>query len=69
MCGNNIKKYEKMFTVKSFNIQEFTQQVTDDTDTIQKLGLQVEIDYKPVVVNGVVGYTAIILGYKILGGN
>ena len=68
MCENNIKRYEKMFAVRSFNVQEFTNQVTANLSVIQESGLQAEIDYKPVVVNGSVVYTAIILGYKILGG-
>ena len=69
MFENNIKKYEKMFAVTSFNVQEFTNQVTEDLAVIQESGLQAEIDYKPVVVGGTMVYTAIILGYKILGGN
>ena len=68
MFENNIKTYEKMFTIKAFNVQEFTNQVTEAMTVIQKSGLQVEIDYKPVVVGGTMVYTAIILGYKILGG-
>lgn len=68
MFENNIKTYEKMFTIKAFNVQEFTDQVTEAMTVIQKSGLQVEIDYKPVVVGGTMVYTAIILGYKILGG-
>lgn len=68
MFENNIKTYEKMFTIKAFNVQEFTNQVTEAMTVIQKSGLQVEIDYKPVVVGGTIVYTAIILGYKILGG-
>ena len=68
MCENNIKTYEKMFAVTSFNGQEFTNQVTEDLSVIQESGLQAEIDYKPVVVGGTIVYTAIILGYKILGG-
>ena len=68
MFENNIKTYEKMFTIKAFNVQEFTDQVTEAMTVIQKSGLQVEIDYKPVVVGGTIVYTAIILGYKILGG-
>lgn len=68
MCENNIKKYEKMFTIKAFNGQEFTNQVTEDLSVIQESGLQAEIDYKPVVVGGTIVYTAIILGYEILGG-
>ena len=68
MFGNNAKTYEKMFTIKAFNVQEFTDQVTEAMTVIQKSGLQVEIDYKPVVVGGTTVYTAIILGYKILGG-
>ena len=63
-----MKNYEKMFTIKAFNVQEFTNQVTEAMTVIQKSGLQVEIDYKPVVVVGTMVYTAIILGYKILGG-
>ena len=63
-----MKNYEKMFTIKAFNVQEFTNQVTEAMTVIQKSGLQVEIDYKPVVLGGTVVYTAIILGYKILGG-
>ena len=63
-----MKNYEKMFTIKAFNVQEFTNQVTEAMTVIQKSGLQVEIDYKPVVVGGTMVYTAIILGYKILGG-
>ena len=63
-----MKNYEKMFTIKAFNVQEFTNQVTEAMTVIQKSGLQVEIDYKPVVVGGTTVYTAIILGYKILGG-
>ena len=63
-----MKKYEKMFTIKAFNVQEFTNQVTEDLLIIQKSGLQAEVDYKPVVVGGTTVYTAIILGYKILGG-
>lgn len=68
MFENNIKTYEKMFTIKAFNVQEFTNQVTEAMTVIQKSGLQVEIDYKPVAVGGTTVYTAIILGYKILGG-
>ncbi len=68
MFENNIKTYEKMFTIKAFNVQEFTNQVTEAMTVIQKSGLQVEIDYKPVVLGGTMVYTAIILGYKILGG-
>ena len=68
MFENNIKRYEKMFAVTSFNVQEFTNQVTEDLLVIQKSGLQAEIDYKPVVVGGTIVYTAVILGYKILGG-
>lgn len=68
MFENNIKTYEKMFTIKAFNVQEFTNQVTEAMTVIQKSGLQVEIDYKPVVLGGTLVYTAIILGYKILGG-
>ena len=68
MFESNIKTYEKMFTIKAFNVQEFTNQVTEAMTVIQKSGLQVEIDYKPVVVGGTMVYTAIILGYKILGG-
>lgn len=68
MFENNIKTYEKMFTIKAFNVQEFTDQVTEAMTVIQKSGLQVEIDYKPVVLGGTMVYTAIILGYKILGG-
>ena len=63
-----MKNYEKMFTIKAFNVQEFTNQVTEAMTVIQKSGLQVEVDYKPVVVGGTMVYTAIILGYKILGG-
>lgn len=63
-----MKNYEKMFTIKAFNVQEFTNQVTEAMTVIQKSGLQVEIDYKPVVLGGTMVYTAIILGYKILGG-
>ena len=63
-----MQNYEKMFTIKAFNVQEFTNQVTEAMTVIQKSGLQVEIDYKPVVVGGTMVYTAIILGYKILGG-
>ena len=68
MFENNIKTYEKMFTIKAFNVQEFTDQVTEAMTVIQKSGLQVDVDYKPVVVGGTIVYTAIILGYKILGG-
>lgn len=68
MFENNIKTYEKMFTIKAFNVQEFTNQVTEAMTVIQNSGLQVEIDYKPVVLGGTMVYTAIILGYKILGG-
>ena len=68
MFENNIKTYEKMFTIKAFNVQEFTNQVTEAMTVIQKSGLQVEVDYKPVVLGGTMVYTAIILGYKILGG-
>lgn len=68
MFGNNIKTYEKMFTIKTFNVQEFTNQVTEAMTVIQKSGLQVDVDYKPVVVGETLVYTAIILGYKILGG-
>ena len=68
MFENNNKTYEKMFTIKAFNVQEFTNQVTEAMTVIQKSGLQVEIDYKPVVLGGTMVYTAIILGYKILGG-
>ena len=68
MFENNIKTYEKMFTIKAFNVQEFTNQVTEAMTVIQKSGLQVDVDYKPVVVGGTMVYTAIILGYKILGG-
>ena len=68
MFENNIKTYEKMFTIKAFNVQEFTNQVTEAMTVIQKSGLQAEIDYKPVVLGGTMVYTAIILGYKILGG-
>lgn len=68
MFENNTKTYEKMFTIKAFNVQEFTNQVTEAMTVIQKSGLQVEIDYKPVVLGGTMVYTAIILGYKILGG-
>lgn len=68
MFENNIKTYEKMFTIKAFNVQEFTNQVTEAMTVIQKSGLQVDVDYKPVVVGGTIIYTAIILGYKILGG-
>ena len=68
MFENNIKRYEKMYAVRSFNVQEFTNQVTANLSVIQESGLQAEIDYKPVVVNGSIVYTAIILGYKILGG-
>lgn len=68
MFENNIKTYEKMFTIKAFNVQEFTDQVTEAMTVIQKSGLQVDVDYKPVVVGGTIIYTAIILGYKILGG-
>lgn len=68
MFENNIKTYEKMFTIKAFNVQEFTNQVTEAMTVIQKSGLQVDVDYKPVVVGGTIVYTAIILGYKILGG-
>ena len=63
-----MKNYEKMFTIKAFNVQEFTDQVTEAMTVIQKSGLQVDVDYKPVVVGGTIVYTAIILGYKILGG-
>ena len=63
-----MKNYEKMFTIKAFNVQEFTNQVTEAMTVIQKSGLQVDVDYKPVVVGGTIVYTAIILGYKILGG-
>ena len=68
MFENNIKRYEKMFVVRSFNVQEFTNQVTANLSVIQESGLQAEIDYEPVAVNGSIVYTAIILGYKILGG-
>ena len=68
MFENNIKRYEKMYTVKAFNVQEFTNQVTANLSVIQESGLQAEIDYEPVAVNGSIVYTAIILGYKILGG-
>ena len=68
MFENNIKRYEKMYAVRSFNVQEFTNQVTANLSVIQESGLQAEIDYKPVAVNGSIVYTAIILGYKILGG-
>ena len=68
MFENNIKRYEKMFAVRSFNVQEFTNQVTEDLSVIQESGLQAEVDYKPVVIDGNIVYTAVILGYKILGG-
>ena len=68
MSENNIKTYKKMFTITSVKVQEFTNQVTEDLLVIQNSGLQAEIHYKPVAVDGGIVYTAIILGYKILGG-
>ena len=68
MCENNIKRDGRMFTVTSVDVKDFANQVSEAMTVIQKSGLQVEIDYKPVVLGGTMVYTAIILGYKILGG-
>ena len=68
MCENNIKRYGRMFTVTSVDVKDFANQVSEDLLIIQNSGLQAEIHYKPVAVDGGIVYTAIILGYKILGG-
>ena len=68
MSENNIKRYGRMFTVTSTDVKDFANQVSEDLLIIQNSGLQAEIHYKPVAVDGGIVYTAIILGYKILGG-
>lgn len=68
MSENNIKRYGRMFTVTSVDVKDFANQVSEDLLIIQNSGLQAEIHYKPVAVDGGIVYTAIILGYKILGG-
>ena len=68
MCENNIKRYGRMFTVTSVDVKDFANQVSEDLLIIQNSGLQAEIHYKPVAVDGGIVYTAIILGYKIVGG-
>ena len=68
MSENNIKRYGRMFTVTSVDAKDFANQVSEDLLIIQNSGLQAEIHYKPVAVDGGIVYTAIILGYKILGG-
>ena len=68
MFENNIKRYGRMFTVTSVDVKDFANQVSEDLLIIQNSGLQAEIHYKPVAVDGGIVYTAIILGYKILGG-
>ena len=68
MSENNIKRYGRMFTVTSVDVKDFANQVSEDLLIIQNSGLQAEIHYKPVAVDGGIVYTAIILGYKILAG-
>lgn len=51
-----------VYIVTNTNHEDFINNVCDDMKKLQERGLELEIQYKPVVVGSELVYTALILG-------